>query len=170
MIEKRPVAQTVAPQRQPASLCIPQREGEGAETAGNAGVAPAFEHAQDELAILRAGQLLERKSQRSAKLFAIVQTRERDEQRPPVAAGHGLWLANLARDGGALREQRAFDSVGNGAAAATSDCPEKLLFSSPIDGRAVEHRDAGEGAHLSAFGHAARADLRWPVRPYQLWL
>jgi len=42
--KQRSLAETVARQDQSAGFGVPLREGEGADAAGNAGIAPAFEH------------------------------------------------------------------------------------------------------------------------------
>src|SRR5262249_30414509 len=64
--EKRSVSQAVAPEHQPAGVRVPQHESEGAKTPGNAGTAPALDHAQDESGIRYAVELRAREPQGGA--------------------------------------------------------------------------------------------------------
>ena len=150
IVEQCAIAEAVAAERQAASVGIPVRETERAETARHAGIAEALVHQPQQPRIRRPRQFGACQAEFGAELVAIVDPGQCREQQRPVRVLERLPVAVRVKPvrRGAIDEHCAFDSAHGGPPSAQSGYRrgDAILYVS-VDESSVQCDNAGKCAH-----------------------
>jgi hypothetical protein len=134
MIEKRPIAEAIAAERQTASGRVPMREGECSETTRHSAIAPALVGALDQRGTGRLYEFCAGNSERAPQFLAIVDAGKRREQRPSVRTRQRPGRAVRVAWPDALHDQPAFDAARDRPPIPQGgECAGSTILRSPID-------------------------------------